>query len=396
MVKSSEKEVVIHSDGRVQPYKVDYGIVRSLAVSNQGVIIIGFDKVTHEDDETSLGFVQILKTTKYFIGTIRKIKVELLDEKTWVSGYGTGVDIVPTGDKVIVGSPFEQKVYVYTLRADKTFPSLGDTVRHDDSKSAFGSKVAIASDGQSIAIADPLVQVDGKQVGAIYVYAFLEGVGWRGRVDTLFGRNHRDMRSLGIGSLVVDSVKGRVDARDLNDHIFSFVYNHKCRDVYSLPINSNRNNAFLPHCKCMSGFRSFKGHPKNILQDEEDYCIFCLDESLDCGSRPTISPTAAPTVSNKPSFHPGSTAFPSSSPTLSRQPSPNPSTSRPSLRPTTSKNPTKTPSMQPSSFGTIYDGESCHFNDECASFSCVANSCQGKVRSYEKLFLSNFSFQFKV
>lgn len=380
MVKSSDKEIVIHSDGRVQPYKVDYGVVKSMAISNKGVIIIGFDKVTHSDDETSLGFVQILQTTKYFIGTVKKIKVELLDERTWVRGYGTGVDILPSGDKITVGSPLEQKVYVYALHADKTLPSLADTVRHDDSKSAFGNKVAMAKDGQSIAIADPLVQVDGKQVGAIYVYIFLEGIGWRGRVDTIYGRNHRDMRSLGIGSLVVDSVKGRVDARDLNNHVFSFVYNHKCKDVYSLPINSNRNNAFSPHCKCMSGFKSFKGHPKNILQDEEDYCILCLDESLGCGNRPTISPTIAPTVSKAPSFHPGSTAFPSSSPTLSRQPSPNPSTSRPSLRPSTSNIPTKSPSIQPSSFGTIYDGDRCQFNEECASFSCVTNTCQGKVR----------------
>jgi len=137
------------------------------------------------------------------------------------------------------------------------------------------------------------------------------------------------------------------------------------------------DNAFRPECKCMSGFKTSTPRFENILYDENDTCVLC--PAAECGDRPTSSPTTRPTISESPSTIPTLSVFPTSGPTISVQPSVSPTTGSPSLRPTVSHIPSSKPSSSPSTYGTIYDGDYCRFDTECSTFSCVNNTCHGKV-----------------
>ena len=137
-------------------------------------------------------------------------------------------------------------------------------------------------------------------------------------------------------------------------------------------------NKFLPRCQCMSGFKSSAPGGAMILEDG-DVCIPCLDGA--CEKRPTASPTAHPTVSAAPSSKPTISASPTLKPTTSTSPSISPTTSKPSLKPTLSTAPSLLPSDRPSSYGSLYDGENCKSDWQCATFVCsdITNKCGGKV-----------------
>lgn len=223
VIRAKDNEIIVHHGGLIASYIELSGKLRSLAVSDAGVVIAGFDEHVNENVESSHGFVRILHVHEISIGSRNKLIVDPIDKKLWLPGYGTGVNIAASVNVIIVGSPNEQKVYTYSLKADKSIHALGETIRQDSRAGTFGTKVAISNDAQSIAVADPLMKYDDIEVGAVYVYPWIEGSCWGDHVEILYGRDSRGMRSIGLGSLTVHSIAGRVDARDYNDNIFSFV-----------------------------------------------------------------------------------------------------------------------------------------------------------------------------
>jgi len=212
-MKSNDKEILVRFDDfSMLTYKEHRGRLKSLAVSDDGIIIAGFERISSDGTETGLGMVQVLDT---------KDLSNPLDEEVWLSGFGTGVDITPDSSMVAIGSPEESTVYIFHL-VEGTLPPSSEKIKHHDPRSkSFGWKVALSEDGKSIAVADPYSSVNNVESGAIFVYAWIEGDGWVDVQEILYGRN--DMRKLGLAGVAIDDRRGRVDASDHNNHLYSFV-----------------------------------------------------------------------------------------------------------------------------------------------------------------------------
>jgi hypothetical protein len=140
-------------------------------------------------------------------------------ESFWQSGYGSGVDITPDSKMIAVGSPKERTVYTYILK-NGLFASEHRIKHYDPISKSFGWNVALAKDGQTIAIASPSAVSSAVQVGAIFVYVWIDD-DWTAVTEIIYGRN--EIRKLGLGGIAINASLARVDAKDHNDNVYSFV-----------------------------------------------------------------------------------------------------------------------------------------------------------------------------
>ena len=103
-------------------------------------------------------------------------------------------------------------------------------------------KVALAKDGQTIAVASPSTTLNSEQYGAIFVYVWIDDV-WTAVAEILYGQNN--IRRLGLGGIAIDAGLARVDAKDQNENLYSF--------VVSLVAAFSRKSAFScnPHASLL-------------------------------------------------------------------------------------------------------------------------------------------------
>jgi hypothetical protein len=206
-MKSNSRDILILHEGKSSSFNYPTGQLKSIAVSDEGIIIAGFERI--DGTESGLGVVLILNvfdlSTPY--------------ESFWQSGYGSGVDITPDSKMIAVGSPKERTVYTYILK-NGLFASEHRIKHYDPISKSFGWNVALAKDGQTIAIASPSAVSSAVQVGAIFVYVWIDD-DWTAVTEIIYGRN--EIRKLGLGGIAINASLARVDAKDHNDNVYSFV-----------------------------------------------------------------------------------------------------------------------------------------------------------------------------
>jgi hypothetical protein len=207
-MKSNSRDFLILHEGKSSTFNYPTGQLKSIAVSDEGIIIAGFELI--DGTESVLGVVLILNAFD-----LSKPK----SESFWQSGYGSGVDITPDSKMIAVGSPKERTVYTYILN-DDVFASEHKIKHYDPTSKSFGWNVALAKDGQTIAIASPSAVSSAVQVGAIFVYVWIDD-DWTAVTEILYGRN--EIRKLGLGGIAINAGLARVDAKDHNDNVYSFV-----------------------------------------------------------------------------------------------------------------------------------------------------------------------------
>jgi len=365
-MKSNSRDILVVHEGKPLSFGVPTGQLKSIAVSDEGIIIAGVEQVLSDGRQSGLGMVLIidafdLSTPKYV--------------RPWQSGYGTGVDITSNSEMIAIGSPNERTVYTYTLKENGSFSSEHKIKHYDPTSKTFGWKVALGKDGQTIAVVSPSTASSAVQVGAIFVYVLIDD-DWTGVAEILYGRN--GMRKLGLGGIAINAGLARVDAKDHNDNVYSFMYENQCGDSHAFSEGID-GNAFRPRCKCMSGFKSSDPASGNILQTETDVCIACA--ASECGDRPTSSPTFRPTSSSSPTTGPTLSVAPTLNPTQSISPSSFPTTGNPTSNPTLTANPSSNPTQIPSTYGSVFDGGYCRYSRECSTFKCIDNTCVGETLS---------------
>lgn len=200
-------------------YSEPQGTIKSIAISNEGIIIIGYELSFSDDSSAGAGIIKIFDVSNL---------ATPISQRPWIHQYGNGVDITPDATFVAIGSPNERTVYTYSLSRSGVLSQQrkvrGVAVETD---TRFGWKVALSDDGQSLAVAAPFVVRDGKQVGAIYVYSSVYNA-WTLSADTLYGRDN--MRKIGLGGIAISNIRGRVDARE-NDSIYSFEVSFQFLDL---------------------------------------------------------------------------------------------------------------------------------------------------------------------
>ena len=235
---SNSREILVLHEGRPFSFREPIGQVESIAVSDDGIIIVGFDRLLSDGTSVGLGMIIILDT--FDLSTSKY-------ERVWQSGYGTGVDITPDSKMIAIGSPKERTVYTNILKENCSFASEQKIKHYDPTSKTFGWKVALARDGQTIAIVSPTTVSSDVQVGAIFVYVRIDD-DWTAIAEVIYGRN--GIRKLGLGGVAINASLARVDAKDDNENVYSFVvsfvlvrdyyeFGRICKLTYRFPTSSS-------------------------------------------------------------------------------------------------------------------------------------------------------------
>ena len=209
-MKSNSDILVLH-ESKPLSYGNSPGQLKSIAVSDEGVIIAGFEMFGSDGSQTGLGKILILNSYDL---------TDSISESVWMSGYGSGVDITPDSGMIAIGSPKERTVYTYSLGENGSFEKEHKIKHYDTTSKSFGFKVALAKDGQTIAVASPSTTLNSVQYGAIFVYVWIDDV-WTAVAEILYGRSN--IRRLGLGGIAIDASLARVDAKEYSDNLYSFV-----------------------------------------------------------------------------------------------------------------------------------------------------------------------------
>jgi hypothetical protein len=200
-------------DGTIQKtYTNTYGDLLSIAISDDGIIIAGFEDTV----SASLGIVLILDV--YTMDSSPPKHSE-----AWTAGFGHGVHITPAADMIAIGDPVENKVYTYKLNENYSFDySSKQVIKSPNSTfSSFGWKVALSNTGESLAISCPQALLHNEKVGAIYVYVYINN-DWILIQPVLFGDLNGASR-LGYSGIAINESEGRVDLLDKTKNRYQFV-----------------------------------------------------------------------------------------------------------------------------------------------------------------------------
>ena len=209
MKTSRVRCVLIVENHPPQEYHDNHGrTIQSIAVSDNGLIVIGLNAA-----ESSI--------VRIFNGALNK---SVFDEP-WQLHFGSGLSITPTGKHLAIGSPDENKVYVYAL--NETKENRGSIIKSSKKViigprlESFGWKVGLSESGTSVAIAAPSKEVESLEVGMIYIYILVEDE-WRVLDTALYG-SVNSLR-IGIGGVSVDDNLGIISVQDNTlDHKKSFM-----------------------------------------------------------------------------------------------------------------------------------------------------------------------------
>ena len=208
-MKTNPNEIILLYNEAIETYKDNFGNLRSVAISDSGVMIISVDNF---DPNVALSVVRILDA--------ERLESPIYNE-IWIRNFGAGVSITPSAHMVAIGSSDENLVYTYAL--NKKGVILKNTrsfiVSDNMASKSFGWRVGLSHDGTSVAVASPGEVVDSIQVGAIYVYVWVDGK-WEGLDSVLYGSG--GLRKIGIGGVAIDDIRGQLSIQDNNAQGHSF------------------------------------------------------------------------------------------------------------------------------------------------------------------------------
>ncbi len=203
---TQKNSIIEESTGK--SYLDPFGSMRSMTISDSGVILASFQSYTSD-----LSIVRIL--------SIDDLSVPL-DNKIWKGGFGEGLFITPTANMVAIGFPRESTVFTFLLSEEGRFIESSQAVvrNQEDISKTFGVKVALSNSGKSLAIACPKATIDANESGAIFVYVW-EDSDWKQINSVLYGTFYGAFQ-MGIGGIAIDDVYGLLHIRDNNDNFRSF------------------------------------------------------------------------------------------------------------------------------------------------------------------------------
>ena len=202
VVQTSPDECTLIANDRASTYVDKTSNLRSIAISNTGRIIIGFD---YSDPAIDLSVVRIFDAESFDSPLYNEI---------WIRNFGSGVAITPSADMVAIGSPEEKSVYTFALNKDGALVrNSRHMIKHDDRRilGTFGMKVALSETGSSVAVASPSTIVGTVEVGAVYVYVWVDNE-WEPINSVLYGVGA--IRKLGIGGIAIDDARGQISVQD--------------------------------------------------------------------------------------------------------------------------------------------------------------------------------------
>jgi len=200
--------------------------VRGIAIANNGFAIVSFGTAT----SSAVRILLVSKSTTAG-GTVNE-RDSIVDFKNL--GFGSGIAITPSADKVAIGDSQLGQVYIRGL--NKSSGKLSSTDKHTlyapatMTSAKFGDKVGFSTTGNSISIAAPLYKIGDVQVGSVLLY-FYNSVtsSWEDIGSVLYG-NGNNLR-LGEGGVTVNDILGRVDANDISGERLSYqvsIFIFKC------------------------------------------------------------------------------------------------------------------------------------------------------------------------
>ena len=217
-----------------QEYHDNYGrTIQSITVSDNGLIVIGLNSA-----KSSI--------VRIFNGSLKK---SVFDEP-WQLHFGNGLSITPTGKYLAIGSPGENKVYLYAL--NDTQENRGPIIKSSKKviirpgSESFGWKVGLSKSGTSVAIAAPSKKVESLDVGVIYIYILVEDE-WR-VLDTVLYGSANSLR-IGIGGVSIDDNIGIISVQDNTlDHKQNFMVSFNIAHRLTIPISKLNNNILSKFC----------------------------------------------------------------------------------------------------------------------------------------------------
>ncbi len=204
-MKSGPKHITVSTNGKSYTYVDEIGEPQALALSEEGIMIATFAVQINSSDNRSrsLSLVRILD--------VKRDQIRNLHNEVWTGQFGSGVAITASSEKIAIGSPEENKVYTYHMKYDRVLRQSRSVINCSSSAcSDFGSKVALSTVGNTIAIAAPKSRRDNVAVGKVFVYVWIDNV-WEPIEVTLYGRN--TMLHLGSNGIAIDDVNGRLDLK---------------------------------------------------------------------------------------------------------------------------------------------------------------------------------------
>lgn len=209
MIQSRSDTVVVLVAGKQKnalEYTEKNAVVRSMAISDNGIAIIGFES------GGQIGIVKLVDFSNVVIGP------RVLDTRVWMLGFGNGVDITQNSLMAVIGSPNENAVYMYNISTKGTFIPVEKVT--NKKMETFGWKVALSMSGNTLAVTAPkAMNKENSKVGAITLYRNTES-SWKQLEEIAYGLV--ETRKLGLGGVAINEQTGQIDVIDEKGDLTSF------------------------------------------------------------------------------------------------------------------------------------------------------------------------------
>ena len=200
---TANNKVIFYNEGRILYYEDAFEKNIAISIANNGFSVCSFAT-------QSTFAVRILK-----IG--RVVSSNEQGNKIGGSGFGRGVSITPSANKVAIGNPTAGTVSIFTINSFGEFSSSAvDIVAPVEMKNMnFGERVGLSKTGNSIAIAVPLYNEGngGDDIGCVLLYLYNAALSRWELVNSYIYGSANNLK-LGQGGVAVDDVTGRLDATD--------------------------------------------------------------------------------------------------------------------------------------------------------------------------------------
>ena len=200
VIRTTEANRII-DESTLTEYVEPLGILKSFSVSDTGLVLACF--------YNSIGNFSITR-----IMNISNLST-ILDNDVW-SGLGTATSVTPSGDKSAIGFPKENTVRTYLLLPDGKFDRSSFVILKENNNyppGRFGEKVALSESGMSLAVASPGAMRDSIDVGAVFVFVWIDKK-WQNTESVFYGTD--DLRRIGAGGIAIDDHIGLINVRENN------------------------------------------------------------------------------------------------------------------------------------------------------------------------------------
>lgn len=209
-LRKGSSKLSIYHENLVFEYN-DPFTIETVALANNGIMICSAFR------ENVGAAVRMLRIADFGVAQI--------ETKIGPPGMGRGIAITPEADKVVMGNPLKEEVYIYDLSSsfkfmDNSKVTLKTPAFLEGSK--FGEKVGLSKSGKTLAVAAPeYKRDDGTTVGAILLFTYdSEKMEWKQLGLAIYGNELR--LGIGQGGVAVSDELAIVDANDSSGNRVSY------------------------------------------------------------------------------------------------------------------------------------------------------------------------------